>query len=654
MPSPSPAISLYSSRTITGLGPAAESGQPILIESIECTVRDEKEIIRGKCGSIVAVGEGNVSAEWRFTCLELARYGIQDSHPGRISPTALGNLAKPEFGCIPSNGLFLFSSGTRTRTRGRLPVVQFTVTCDGIERDAGSWEGVSTPGIQIGAGGSAGTRPTFSFTSPQAATLGSAFSYTLSASGSGTLTWSVAEGYSLPAGLSLNTANGALSGTPTGAARQEIVVFKVSSAYGFDTKALTFNISDPAAAAAFVAQVYVRFQVEAATPGDPDEFWVIAYNGMSPAPTSKATFYSATPAANYLATGGLDIENPNADTGTTSSRDWTVHEVVGLNADDEWEVWYRLDATEDNHISVLLASGQDPVLYGNGYAPDPVDEPIDYPPPDGDPEVPATPAAWPGYRLPSPRFTHYYLYQRASTGSMHIAAVGGSYAYADLTDFESQHPTISTSYEDGAEFWLVELFEVGFGYLYQREAGDTAIEDTITANRSPLYHLNAIAAFIARKASDAARRTTTYSAGSLPADPGGLSGPAIPTDAKVYARTRNPYTSEDKTYGFSSAKSATYDTLNEWTNARGTWNVGSSSGEVYYFDYGWFDDSGAGGFGLDQNGYEIIMELWVKNGGGTWQSLFIYSGEDELVGECIAAGVSPVNNAHTAPGRYYA
>lgn len=653
MPSPSPAIALYSGRTITGLGPVAEIGTPILIESIECSVTEEKEVIRGACNSIIAIGWGNVSAEWRITCEELARYGVQDSHPGKLSPTVLTNLAKPEFGCLPENGLFLFSGGSRTRRPGRLPAVSFTVTCDNITKSAGSWEGASTPGIQIGAGGSAGTRPAFTFTSPSAATLGTAFSKTLTATGSGTLTWSVAEGYTLPSGLSLAASTGVVFGTPTGVAREETVVFKVSNAYGYDTQSLVFLINE-ASVATVTQQVYVRFQIVSATPATPDELWVIGYSGMSPAPTSKATFYSGTPGALQKEAGAPNITDPSADTGTFSGRNWTIREIVGLNGDGDYEVWYRLDGTVDNYIPVLIASGQDPTTTGNGTeSPDWTEPPDPEPPDDDDPPVYTAPPTWPGYRAPSPNITHYYLYERVTTGQKFVGAVGGSYSYADLTDFETQHPSIETAYTDATVYSLIELYEVGTGYLYQRDVGDTAISTAYGLSRSPYYYADTTATR-ARFACDATRRTAAaFTPTSLPADPGGLTGPAPDTNAKVYARTRNPVTGEQKTYGFSTSKAGNRDTLNEWTNAQGTWNIASQNREIYYYDYGWFDDSWVNSYSREESALEILMELWVWDG-ANWDGLWLYPGETELVGECLAAGVSPVNNAHTAPGTYYA
>lgn len=72
-------------------------------------------------------------------------------------------------------------------------------------------------------------------------TVGTAYSQTLEATGNGTITWSIADG-SLPDGLSLNTATGEISGTPTA---EGTFSFTVKASNGVDTdatQALTITI----------------------------------------------------------------------------------------------------------------------------------------------------------------------------------------------------------------------------------------------------------------------------------------------------------------------------------------------------------------------------------------------------------------------------
>jgi hypothetical protein len=88
-------------------------------------------------------------------------------------------------------------------------------------------------------------------TSLPGATVGTAYSQTLTASGgTGSLTWSITAG-APPASLSLNAATGTISGTPTraGTANFTVMVTDSASPAGTATKALSIVVTAPAAAA---------------------------------------------------------------------------------------------------------------------------------------------------------------------------------------------------------------------------------------------------------------------------------------------------------------------------------------------------------------------------------------------------------------------
>jgi len=92
--------------------------------------------------------------------------------------------------------------------------------------------------------------PSVTTTSLAGGTMGTAYSATLQASGgAGTLTWSLASGSSLPAGLSLSSA-GAITGTPTASGTTNFTV-KVTDASGgkegvcSQTKQLSITIAPP-------------------------------------------------------------------------------------------------------------------------------------------------------------------------------------------------------------------------------------------------------------------------------------------------------------------------------------------------------------------------------------------------------------------------
>jgi len=89
---------------------------------------------------------------------------------------------------------------------------------------------------------------------------GSSINFTPSVSGMGTFTWSVTSGKTLPAGLSLDTATGKVTGKPTGMGEQTIHLTATSS-YGESTNlSVTFTIvsklvatNDPTAGAIIYA-----------------------------------------------------------------------------------------------------------------------------------------------------------------------------------------------------------------------------------------------------------------------------------------------------------------------------------------------------------------------------------------------------------------
>ena len=72
--------------------------------------------------------------------------------------------------------------------------------------------------------------------------MGEAYNQLLSANGSVPITWNV-EGGALPDGLTLNSANGTISGTPSKAGNFKFTV-KATNGGGSDTKELTIKIAD--------------------------------------------------------------------------------------------------------------------------------------------------------------------------------------------------------------------------------------------------------------------------------------------------------------------------------------------------------------------------------------------------------------------------
>jgi len=123
--------------------------------------------------------------------------------------------------------------------------------------------------------GGGGTAPTFTADTPPATgTVGTPYTYTFTASGSPTITFSVSSG-SLPLGLSLDPATGILSGTPTS-----------NAAYTFQIKAQN-GVSPPAVTPAITI--------------------TIAAAGMTPIQVVAASAASTTVTANVAATSTANL-----------------------------------------------------------------------------------------------------------------------------------------------------------------------------------------------------------------------------------------------------------------------------------------------------------------------------------------------------------
>ena len=88
------------------------------------------------------------------------------------------------------------------------------------------------------------TAPAITTTSLTDGVIGTAYNQTLTATGSTPITWSVESGSSLPGGLSLNAATGAISGTPTVTGTFNYTV-KATNSVGSDTKALSITVTSP-------------------------------------------------------------------------------------------------------------------------------------------------------------------------------------------------------------------------------------------------------------------------------------------------------------------------------------------------------------------------------------------------------------------------
>jgi Glycosyl hydrolases family 18/Concanavalin A-like lectin/glucanases superfamily/Bacterial Ig domain/Putative Ig domain len=147
-------------------------------------------------------------------------------------------------GSLPTGLSLNSSTGAITGTPTTAATSNFTVQATNTANNLSSTKALS---ITINAGSPSGTSPVISTSSLPAGTVGSAYSQTLTATGSTPITWGPAT-ISLPAGLSWNASTATISGTPTAAA-SGTYTFTATNAFGTATKAfsLVINGSTPPA-----------------------------------------------------------------------------------------------------------------------------------------------------------------------------------------------------------------------------------------------------------------------------------------------------------------------------------------------------------------------------------------------------------------------
>ena len=128
----------------------------------------------------------------------------------------------------------------------------FTFTVKATSTAAGGGSTTKQFSITINAAAVSGTQPTITGNVLSTLTAGTAFSATLSATGSTPITWSVANGSSLPGGLTLDTGTGLLHGTPTAAGT---FTFSIVATNAFGSHTVPFQITVESASSTPIAPV---------------------------------------------------------------------------------------------------------------------------------------------------------------------------------------------------------------------------------------------------------------------------------------------------------------------------------------------------------------------------------------------------------------
>ena len=215
-------------------------------------------------GSLTASGGGNNdgiqfyvgnSSASATTSLTVSENAIVDARNGGIKALKISETLPTPTPTGDNRSGIVFDGSTGT-VYGSVTLQEDLTIGEGETLTIGNGASLDTNGktITVESGGKLEGTPTGSGTVKIAPTItteslpdgevGTAYSQTLVATGSETITWSLASGSTMPAGLTLNS-DGTITGTPTTAGTSTFTVTAENS-YGSDNKELSITISAPA------------------------------------------------------------------------------------------------------------------------------------------------------------------------------------------------------------------------------------------------------------------------------------------------------------------------------------------------------------------------------------------------------------------------
>ncbi len=174
----------------------------------------------------------------------------------RIAANYASSITNPTFDTIAEAPWFPISGGylTYDNAQSLTDKVNYAKTNGlggwmiwNLDQDYRSTQSPSHPllaavGSAMGGSSGAETAPSITSTSPlSTGTVGTAYSLTVSSSGSTPMTWALTSG-ALPSGLSLNSSNGVISGMPTTAASSSFTV-EASNAMGNSSRQFSLTVN---------------------------------------------------------------------------------------------------------------------------------------------------------------------------------------------------------------------------------------------------------------------------------------------------------------------------------------------------------------------------------------------------------------------------
>jgi hypothetical protein len=624
MPAPTPYILVHcpTATVVTRVGLVAESSaEPILLRSVRAASTLSTDRLECKYGDLYAEAWGNRSLEYNVALDQLAQYGVSDSYLGRFDPTLLNNLSV-NFGIDPTNGIALLTQASRDLSPGKLAAVSMTIRVEDTRNAGqGSPDGPSTPAW---GGTPGGTRPAITLASPQTGTIGSALSITVTTTGTATVTVTLAPGQTLPAGLTLS--GGVISGTPTGIPSDNYIELRASNSYGSASKIIRLTIAAAAVTPPALTQVYVRYLYDSGVATEPDAFWAFGYSGMSPAPTSEASFYSATPTGHSYPAGAPGLpSDPAARTGTLSGRAWNITEILGWDG-TEYVYWYQRASTDTALADALALGGSDVLLNASGLT---ITDDIgtDGPGDEADP-------AWPGTIEPSDRITQYFLYKNFLTNELVCGGLGGDKVLPDVASFLARYPNISLNWTETRSLVLLEIYNNGSspGYLYARSDTDDAIANAIAGTESPVWYAGTRKGTLSTSVPEV---HPEFPLDDLPTSPA-WTGPAPDADAWCYVLKRFWDGGVYQCYGIR-GNAPTAITLERFLDIRREITSRATHDEM-------------------TAGRAWVEEVWMKIGADPWKAYWLDAAltpSTSLIGQALASNVSPINHPDVAPGELF-
>ena len=157
--------------------------------------------------------------------------------PASNGSAITGYVVTPYIGSAAQTAQTFPSTATTETVTGLIPGTSYAFTVAAINLAGTGRPSAKSSVVTINAG------PSLTFAAPPAGEVSIAYLDALTATGgTGTLTWSVSSG-TLPPGLTLNSATGVLSGTPTKADNFTFTVTVTDTAGGSASKAVTLHIA---------------------------------------------------------------------------------------------------------------------------------------------------------------------------------------------------------------------------------------------------------------------------------------------------------------------------------------------------------------------------------------------------------------------------